>query len=310
MRSVKGPAFFRCKRVGNWEKVQFFKLDKYICNHIYIYISGYFYTPPKFNSKTPLKKWWDWVRRSGWPYWVLVHGPLAEWEGGVELPIVICGFEKIHEIRIPLSNNSIPSRERSHIPRHSWVDDFPNFRRWDMLIPWRVVQWNITKSSSRVWNLAAIGDRRSIEFLKLKAQLRATRERVGDPYWPWKSRSQPAGLVKGNDPRNLPNLVGNWHCFLEEENDDEKLYIHVCPCLFFRVPCYVLFGVRSETTKAASIEQKVIYHLESQHVPWKGIILKGHFNYQPSIFRGYLGFQGFQKSWFSGKNWKLAIFER
>ena len=35
--------------------------------------------------------------------------------------------------------HELPSRERSHIPpKWHFEDDFPNFPRWDMLIPWRV----------------------------------------------------------------------------------------------------------------------------------------------------------------------------
>ena len=39
-----------------------------------------------------------------------------------------------------------------------WVDDFPNFPRWDMLIPWRVYQFNPTASTpSHLIHLSLFG---------------------------------------------------------------------------------------------------------------------------------------------------------
>ena len=40
----------------------------------------------------------------------------------------------------PLSTKKkLPSWELTYtIKSHYWVDDFPNFPRWDMLVPWRV----------------------------------------------------------------------------------------------------------------------------------------------------------------------------
>ena len=48
----------------------------------------------------------------------------------------------------------LPSRKLTYPPKMAfWVDDFPNFPRWDMLIPWRVFFssfcWRLTRYLSQ-----------------------------------------------------------------------------------------------------------------------------------------------------------------
>ena len=64
----RAPHFFGEKELGIEKKYSFLNwINTYVTIYIYIPISGYFYTPPKFNSKFALEKdGGNWVeRRSG-----------------------------------------------------------------------------------------------------------------------------------------------------------------------------------------------------------------------------------------------------